>query len=620
MLFEKTAYLNDFPVNIRIFSVNEYPIHYHQDIEMVYVLKGKIRYKSGYCNYILKEGDVFTNNGHEIHAMYRTEEENVVAVIQINNMYFTQYFPDLYTSCYRTYSPKYDDKLEELRKMLLNMITDYLKRSFDYKNQCTNAMIEVVKYLNKYFNLFALKNNVIVYFDKDNPIIVERISRILNYLYQNYSNKITLENLAQKEHLSPYYLSHFIKDCTGLSFREFLGFARVEMSEINLLGSNDKINVIARDVGFSTTSYYKKNFLRWFARTPEEHRRIYQPLVKSMYRSEDIKIISTKSSLNIVRFCLSSFISQGNNASSISQLKLDINVNVNDKPILEIKHAIEMAVTLEDFDVMSYTLFDQLRNMHVNKVNLVSSGNDSYDRLLEFANLLKNKGFSVTVTSDNFLDEVSDYGNDSIAAPIHVFNTYLLSDQYYIPVKLRDQGDKNILLKGRPSILTSECIKKPSFYAYLLLSRLEGDLICWGKNYSVIRYNEKKPSYFIITYNYNDAIIRLCTSANSLHETNDVINAFNDEIDMNINLKLNSGKFSVFKYTLTKENSIFNYAAQMDFPINIHPLDGFSPLLFTSPKSDAYLDEANEYLYTNFSIRGAGIQVAIIQPTGVTNE
>ena len=39
MLFEKTAYENDFPINLRIMKVKEYPIHYHQDIE--FIVNGK---------------------------------------------------------------------------------------------------------------------------------------------------------------------------------------------------------------------------------------------------------------------------------------------------------------------------------------------------------------------------------------------------------------------------------------------------------------------------------------------------------------------------------------------------------------------------------------------------
>ena len=38
MLFEKTTYADDFPLNIQIIQVDEIPFHYHQDVELVYVL------------------------------------------------------------------------------------------------------------------------------------------------------------------------------------------------------------------------------------------------------------------------------------------------------------------------------------------------------------------------------------------------------------------------------------------------------------------------------------------------------------------------------------------------------------------------------------------------------
>ena len=103
MLFEKTIYPDDFPLNIQIIQVDEIPFHYHQDVELVYVLKGEIRLKNGYYNYLLKEGDIFTNSGHEVHGLRATDSDNVIAVIQISNRFFTQYFPQLPKACFRTY-------------------------------------------------------------------------------------------------------------------------------------------------------------------------------------------------------------------------------------------------------------------------------------------------------------------------------------------------------------------------------------------------------------------------------------------------------------------------------------------------------------------------------------
>ena len=137
MLFEKTTYLDDFPINIRIAKVTEYPFHYHQDVEFVYVLKGEIRAKDVCSNYLLKEGDIFTNNGHEVHGLTATDKENVVAIIQVSNRFFTQYFPTLNKACFMTYvNNDKHPKLDTLRKMLLHILLDYSRRNFNYKRTC----------------------------------------------------------------------------------------------------------------------------------------------------------------------------------------------------------------------------------------------------------------------------------------------------------------------------------------------------------------------------------------------------------------------------------------------------------------------------------------------------
>ena len=94
MLLEKIPYDDDFPMNITICHIEQDHIHYHVDIEFVYVLKGSVRLKNGCCVYQLREGDIFTNSGHEVHGIF-TEgtEENVVALIQISNRFFFTIFP-----------------------------------------------------------------------------------------------------------------------------------------------------------------------------------------------------------------------------------------------------------------------------------------------------------------------------------------------------------------------------------------------------------------------------------------------------------------------------------------------------------------------------------------------
>lgn len=94
-------------------------------------------------------------------------------------------------------------------------------------------------------------------------------------MYDNYYRKLTLSEIADREHLSIYYLSHIIKEATGLSFQDLLSYIRVEESEKLLLGTNKKIGAIADETGFSAVRYYIKHFEQWFGMHPLEYRKKY---------------------------------------------------------------------------------------------------------------------------------------------------------------------------------------------------------------------------------------------------------------------------------------------------------------------------------------------------------
>ena len=38
----------------------------------------------------------------------------------------------------------------------------YMIKSFNYKSECTYMMVDIIKYLDKYFNLFAFEDNMVI--------------------------------------------------------------------------------------------------------------------------------------------------------------------------------------------------------------------------------------------------------------------------------------------------------------------------------------------------------------------------------------------------------------------------------------------------------------------------
>lgn len=615
MLFEKITYQDDFPININIANIDEYPLHYHQDIEFVYVLKGEVSLKNGYCYYTLKEGDIFTNAGHEVHSLMSTGKDNVVALIQISTRHFSQYFPTLSKSCYRTYSNNPTSKKHDnLREKLLQILLQYSIKSFNYKSECTYLMVDVIKLLEKFFNLFAFEGNVVINFESSDLITVERISRIINYIYQYYAQRITLEDLAEIEHLSTFYLSHIIKNCTGMNFRDFLCFARVEWSEIELLDTNKKISQVARDVGFSTTAYYEKHFEKWFKRTPAEHRAHFMPFVKSDPHPASIEPIPVNRTIMLIKNTLSSLNSQKNHASVVNCLDLELNIDTHAKPITTIDHHLDVQVSYEDFCEMGCNLLNPLKSLSPSRVTVLFSDDSQFEKAEDFTDALKKSGLCAETKKYAGSVRTQSYGNDSIAYPIYIFNRLLRSNEHWVHLRFRDPGNADPIIKGLTPAITSCGIKKPVFYAYQVLSMVKGDIICWGKQYCVVRTCSPCPTYVMVVTNFNDDIYSLCAQESTLHQVRNTLNEFKDEINYNVSLNLEPGMYSVMKYTFTKDRNIFAYMSALDFTDEPGALGPAPSLISTEPDLDIYMDDVRTTFNINFTLKGAGIQLAVVRP------
>lgn len=284
MLKEKNYYKEGLPVNVTTANIMEYPIHFHDDIEVVYVLEGSVAMKNGYYSYVLNKGDIFILNDREIHSFHHTDQPNMVMMLQLDISFFSKYYGNLKNSFFVTDMKDEDDEnLETLRNILGRIMLDILDKGYGYEYKVIEGAHNLLANLLANFQYFAMEDGKFVNEAKNigNKVLAGRLRRITDYMYENYSRRLTLNEIADQEHLSIYYLSHVIKEATGLSFQELLSFIRVEESEKLLLGTNKKIGAISEETGFSAIRYYIKYFTKWFGMHPMEYRRKYTDNVSS---------------------------------------------------------------------------------------------------------------------------------------------------------------------------------------------------------------------------------------------------------------------------------------------------------------------------------------------------
>lgn len=111
------------------------------------------------------------------------------------------------------------------------------------------------------------------FLQEENEEFRKEITEVKSYIYHNYEKNLSVEMLADQVYLSAGYLSAVFKEETGMNLNRFIREVRMQKAKEMLENTNKKITQIAKEVGFSNTSYFCRSFREFFGSTPESCRR-----------------------------------------------------------------------------------------------------------------------------------------------------------------------------------------------------------------------------------------------------------------------------------------------------------------------------------------------------------
>ena len=118
----------------------------------------------------------------------------------------------------------------------------------------------------------------------DSPLAAEkdsiysRVDAIAQYLQQNSSSQIRLDELAERFYLSKAYMTRIFRRVTGFSIIDYLTFVRVRRAQELLTHSDTDITSISDMTGFGNVTYFERVFRQKTALTPLQYRRRYRKM------------------------------------------------------------------------------------------------------------------------------------------------------------------------------------------------------------------------------------------------------------------------------------------------------------------------------------------------------
>lgn len=115
-------------------------------------------------------------------------------------------------------------------------------------------------YANTIFSSILYKLFGLLFYRNDQTFMDSRIQRITNYISEHYTEKLTVDALAELVCLNPVYFGILFKENMGCSVKKYINQIKINHAENLLLSGEFTITETALKCGFDDIYYFSKLF------------------------------------------------------------------------------------------------------------------------------------------------------------------------------------------------------------------------------------------------------------------------------------------------------------------------------------------------------------------------
>ncbi|NLP46853.1 MAG: AraC family transcriptional regulator [Epulopiscium sp.] len=243
-----------------------FPTHWHQHLEFLFFTEGE---GIIYCNskpYYAQAGDLIVINSNDLHRGQSLSVPLHYHCIILDIQLLQSKVMD---SC----ETKYMIPIQQNRILFENKISNNSKIQsciitviHELKNKKLGFELAVKSSVFQLLTLLFRHHATTILSDKEYTLRIRNIQRlnpILQYIYNHYTEKITLDLLCSLANSSRYHFCRVFKQITNKTPIEYINFLRIHHAE-NLLKQTDmNVTEIALASGFNNLNYFSRTFKKY---------------------------------------------------------------------------------------------------------------------------------------------------------------------------------------------------------------------------------------------------------------------------------------------------------------------------------------------------------------------
>ncbi len=255
-------------------------IHWHPELEILYVRKGTLQLRLNEESHCLRAGDVYLIPGGTIHS---GEPEQCSYTCVLVNLSLLMKKSD---ACMAFANRVSDGSVK--------ILTDLGGQSDAFAHLCEGMRDACLRHGDGY--AFEIKGLIFSFFGvilnnglygpgtpgiSQTEAMTVRMKTVLAYIEKNYAAPLRLEELAQQADMTPNHLCKCFKTVTGMTPFAYLIGCRLSKAQYALKTTDLPVTGIALDCGFNDISYFIRLFRKTYGITPKQFRKAAQMLSES---------------------------------------------------------------------------------------------------------------------------------------------------------------------------------------------------------------------------------------------------------------------------------------------------------------------------------------------------
>ena len=273
--FQCCAYICD----LNKFPAQSYPLHWHNELQLTVAYCGSLEFLIDGRRVILNEGDGIFINARVLHALRAISSEKCERLDLIFNARL------LYGNHWDAFYQNYFSKLLNCRNLPYTRFLrsdGVCKDALQYINDAFWACagqpfgfeFTVREKLSKILLMVIEQNSSIINSMPDRKSEDEkRVRKMLDFIYQNYSQQISLSDIAASANISERESFRCFKRITSSTPGLFLKRHRIIAASQMLEDPQVTILDACFSCGFNSPSYFSKTFREIMHCTPNEYRK-----------------------------------------------------------------------------------------------------------------------------------------------------------------------------------------------------------------------------------------------------------------------------------------------------------------------------------------------------------